>query len=66
MGTRYPPKELIVLLLAVVLTVMAVAWTGWRALCRLERIEHQLDLDAQPVVRPALLRLVEPASLSTS
>ncbi len=54
------------LLLAVVLTVMAVAWTGWRALCGLERIEHQLDLEAQPVVRPALLRLVEPTGLSTS
>lgn len=46
-------------LLAAVLTVMAVAWTGWSALHDLERIEHQLDLEAEPVVRPTRLRLIK-------
>lgn len=54
------------LLLAVVLTVMAVAWTGWRALGQLERIEHRFGLEVEPVVRRPRLRLVEPTRLGTS
>lgn len=54
------------LLVAVVLTVMAVAWTGWRAVRDLELMEHQLDLDpARVAVRPRL-RLVEGTGLSPS
>ena len=54
------------LLLAVVLTVMAVAWTGWRAVRDLELMEHQLDLDPKPVVARPRLRVVESAGLSAS
>lgn len=54
------------LLIAVVLTVMAVAWTGWRAVRDLERMEHHLDLDPEPVVRRPRLRLVDTTGLSTS
>lgn len=54
------------LLTAVLLTVMAVAWTGWRAVRDLERMEHQLDLDPEPVVPRPRLRLVDPAGLSPS
>ena len=55
------------LLLAVALTVMAVAGTGWRAVRDLELMEHQLDFDPRPVVvvRPRL-RLVEGTGFSPS
>ena len=54
------------LLLAVALTVMAVTWTGWRAVRDLERLEHQLDLEPGTVVPRPRLRLVEPTGLSAS
>lgn len=47
------------LVLAAVLTVMAVGWTGWSALRDLEDMEHQLDLEAEPVVARPRLRLIE-------
>lgn len=54
--------------MAVVLTIMAVAWTGWRALDDLEALEHQLELEPRPVVARPRLHLVERtgASLGTS
>ncbi len=52
------------LVLAAVLTVMAVAWTGWTALRDLEGMEHQLDLEAEPVVRQPRLRLIETGTLA--
>ncbi len=47
------------LVIAAVLTVTAVAWTGWTALRQLENMEHQLDLEAEPVVPRPRLRLIE-------
>jgi hypothetical protein len=55
-----------VLLITVGLTVMAVAWTGWRALRDLELIERQLDLDPEPVVVWPRLRALETTGLSSS
>lgn len=54
------------LLLAVAFTIMAVAWTGRRAIRDLEHMEHQLDFDPQPVVRRPRLRLVENTGFGTS
>lgn len=50
------------LLVGLALTVMAVVWTGWRAVRDLEHMEHQLDLDPEPVVPRPRLRLVDPAA----
>lgn len=52
------------LVLAAVLTVMAVAWTGRSALRDLEAMEHQLDLEAEPVVRRPRLRVIETGGLA--
>ncbi len=52
------------LVLAAVLTVMAVAWTGWTALRDLEGMEHQPELMAAPVVRRPRLRLIESGTLA--
>jgi hypothetical protein len=49
---------------AVALTMLAVAWTGWRAMLDLERIEQRCGFDAQPVARCPQLRLVEPVALT--
>lgn len=54
------------LLVAVALTVMAVAWTGWRAVRDLELMEHQLNLEPEPVVVRPRLRVVETTGFSAS
>ena len=54
------------LLTAVLFTMMAVAWTGWRAVRDLERIEHQSDLDAVAAIPRPRLRLVKTTGLSPS
>ena len=54
------------LLLAVALTVMAMVWTGWRAVRDLEDMEQQLDLDPEPAMPRPRLRLVDSSGLSAS
>lgn len=54
------------LLLAVAITIMAVAWTGWRAVRDLEQMEHHLDMDPEPVVTRPRLRLIDHTGLGTS
>lgn len=54
------------LLIAVGLTLMAVAWTGWRAIRDFEHMEQQLDLEPEPVVVRPRLRLVDSTGFSTS
>jgi hypothetical protein len=49
---------------AVAVTMLMVAWTGWRAVLDLERIEHRCGFEAEPVARRPQLRLVEPVALT--
>jgi hypothetical protein len=55
-----------VLVLAVAVTVMAVAWTGWKALRDLE-VEGQMgEVHPELGARRPRLRLVEPAGVTAS
>jgi hypothetical protein len=51
-------------MLAVAVTVMAVSWTGWRALRDLEGGTEEVR--PEPVLSRPRLRLVEPAGAATS
>jgi hypothetical protein len=55
-----------VLVIAVAVTVMAVAWTGWKALRDLEGEGHVGEVHPELGLRRSRLRLVEPAGVTAS